>query len=200
MTRTLVPRDRYTVSDVNPHYLNYLRNYAEAKPYLEVRRIDLGATADFSELRERYDTVICLNVLEHMADEDTSLQNIRSALEPGGRAIILVPQNPALYNTLDEVLGHQRRYTEASLRHALERNDFVVEQVFHFNRVTTPAWWFNGRVLRRRHFSKAQLKVVNLMTWLFRRLDPNLPWAGASLIAVGRRREAEADARWAETG
>jgi SAM-dependent methyltransferase len=187
LTRTLLPRDYYTVSDVNPHYLDYLGNFAEGKPYMDVRRIDLTCRDDFAPLAGRYDTAICLNVLEHVDDEAGALQNVRSILEPGGRAIILVPQDPALYGTLDEVLGHKRRYTRDGLHAVLEAQGFQVERAFDFNRATTPAWWINGKLLKRRYFSKVQLKAVNLLTWLFRRLDGVLPWPGASLIAVARR-------------
>ncbi len=187
LTRTLVPRDRYTVSDVNPHYLDFLRNYAETKPYMDVRRIDLAAGSDFQLLKGHYDTVICLNVLEHMDDERGALQNIHGALAPNGRAIILVPQNPHLFGSLDQILGHKRRYTRESLRAVVEREGFAIDGMYDFNRVTTPAWWVNGRVLKREHFSKVQLKVMNLMTGLFRRLEDVLPWHGASLIAIARR-------------
>jgi SAM-dependent methyltransferase len=187
LTQSLLPRDRYTVSDVNPYYLDYLRNFASGKPYMTVERVDAADAGDFDALREGYDTVICLNVLEHLADEEGALRNLRTALEPGGRVIILVPQDPTLFGTLDEVLGHERRYTRQSLTEALKRADFEVERMFDFNRVTTPAWKFNGQVLKRKHFSKLQLKILNMMTWLFRRLDNALPFQGASLIAVARK-------------
>jgi len=188
MTRQLCPRDRYTASDINPHYLDYLQRGFEGRPYLDVRRVDLTQPADFAPLAGGYDTVVCLNVLEHLDDEDGALSNIRSALESGGRALILVPQGPALHGTLDQALGHVRRYTRASLRAALERNGFEVQELFDFNRVTTPGWWWNGKVLRRRNFSRLQLKLLNLNVWWVRRLDRFLPWSGTSLIAVARRR------------
>ncbi len=187
LTQTLLPRDRYTVSDVNPYYIDYLRNFSDGKPYMDVRRVDLTRADDFAPLTGQYDSVICLNVLEHVPDEAGALQNLYNALEPGGRALILVPQDPELYGSLDEVLGHERRYTRATLETALTSGGFGVERIFDFNRVTTPAWYLNGRVFRRRHFSKVQLKMVNLFTWLFRRLDTILPWEGVSLIAVARR-------------
>jgi 2-polyprenyl-3-methyl-5-hydroxy-6-metoxy-1,4-benzoquinol methylase len=187
LTQSLLPRDRYTVSDVNPYYLDYLRNFATGKPYMAVERVDLSNAGDFESLKGRYDTVICLNVLEHLADEAGALANLRATLEPGGRAVILVPQDPALYGTLDEVLGHERRYTRQSFEEALKGANFEVEKIFDFNRVTTPAWRFNGQVLKRKHFSKLQLKIVNTMTWLFRRVDDLLPWEGASLSAVARK-------------
>lgn len=187
LTRGLLPRDHYTASDVNPHYLRYLSNLSQGKPYVDVRRVDLAKSDDFASLAGRYDTVVCLNVLEHIADEASAVRNIYSALEPGGRAVILVPQDPGAYGTLDEVLGHERRYTRDRLHAALEAEGLQLETIFDFNRATKPGWWFNGRVLRRRYFSRVELKVVNLMTWLFRILEPALPWQGVSLIAIAKR-------------
>lgn len=189
LSRTLIPREYYTVSDINPHYLDYLGNFTDGKPYMDVRRVDLACEEDFLPLAERYDTVLCLNVLEHVTDERQALRNIRAALEPGGQAVILVPQGPRLYGTLDQVLGHARRYTNETLRMALEAAGFEIAQIFDFNRVTTPFWWLNGRVLQRRHFGRVQLKTVDLLIWLFRRLEKILPWPGVSLIAVARRPE-----------
>ena len=188
MTRQLCPRDRYTATDINPHYLDYLARGFEGRPYLDVRKLDLVCAADFVPLAGAYDTVVCLNVLEHLADEDAALGNIRGALASGGKAVILVPQGPGLHGTLDEALGHVRRYTRASLRAALEKNGFEVEQLFDFTRVTTPGWWWNGKVLRRRNFSRVQLKLLNLNVWWIRRLDRLLPWGGTSVIAVARKR------------
>jgi glycosyltransferase involved in cell wall biosynthesis len=187
MTRNLCPRDLYTASDINPHYLDYLRRSFPSRPYLDVRRIDLADSRDFADLSGRYDTVVCLNVLEHVKEEATALANMRAALSPGGRVVILVPQGPGIQGTLDEVLGHQRRYTRGSLGEALRLGGFEVETMFDFNRATTPAWWFNGRVLRRKHFGRVQLKLLNLSVWWLRWIDPLLPWHGASLIAVARR-------------
>jgi glycosyltransferase involved in cell wall biosynthesis len=187
MTRNLCPRDRYTATDINPHYLDYLRRTFQARPYLDVRRVDLADGRDFAELKEKYDTAVCLNVLEHVRDEAAALANLRGALSPGGRAVLLVPQGAGVYGTLDEVLGHERRYSRESLSEALAKSGFELEQMLDFNRTTTPAWWFNGRVLRRRHFGKLQLKLLNVSVWFVRRLDPWLPWHGASLIAIARR-------------
>ena len=54
-----------------------------------------------------------------------ALRNIYSALEPGGRAVIYVPQGPGLYSSLDEVLGHRCRYTPEMLRAELESTGFA---------------------------------------------------------------------------
>jgi glycosyltransferase involved in cell wall biosynthesis len=194
LSTKLLPRDRYTVSDVSPHCLHYLQNLAEGKPYMDTRRIDLACEEDFRAVAGQYDTVVLVNLLEHMVDEGAALRHVHTALAPGGRAIVLVPQDPRLYGSLDAALGHQRRYTRQELRAALEAEGFAVERLLDFNRVTRPAWWVNAKLLERRHFSKVQLKIVNSLTWLFRRLEKVLPWQGVSLVAVARRLEAAKEA------
>jgi glycosyltransferase involved in cell wall biosynthesis len=187
LTAQLIPRDLYLASDINPYYLDYLRSYSFGKPYLRVKKIDASDPADFTGLEGTFDTVLMINVLEHLQERIVALRNIRSALEPGGRAIILVPQHPGLHGTLDQSLGHQLRYTPDVLRSELADAGFEIETLFDFNRVSVPGWWLNGRVLGRRTFSRIQLKILNTIIPLLRRVDRTLPWSGLSLIAVARR-------------
>jgi hypothetical protein len=133
--------------------------------------------------------VICLNVLEHIQDDATGLANISSALVPGGVAIVLVPQDQAIYGTLDEELGHYRRYSEAELRTRMEAAGLTVERVLHFNRITRPGWWFTGRVLKRRSSSRIMLWFFDRLVWLWRRIDRALPWPAVSVIGIARKRE-----------
>jgi glycosyltransferase involved in cell wall biosynthesis len=186
LTLQLVPRNLYWASDINPLYLTYLENICRNRPYLHVGYTD-GQLASSYPKEQKFDTVICLNVIEHLADDLRALHNIREALEPGGRAIILVPCGPWLLGTLDEVLGHQRRYTQKQLTELANKAGFCVETVLEFNRIGVLAWWINGKLLRRRTFGFFQIKLLNLLTPLFRLLDKFLPLPPLSLIAVMRK-------------
>ena len=130
--------------------------------------------------------MVCLNVIEHVDDDVGALRNIREVLSPSGRALVLVPQGPNILGTLDQVLGHRRRYTEVTLRKALGEAGLVVDQVLRFNRVGWPAWVLNGKLMRKRTFGLLQIKVLNLLTPLFRLVDRMLPFPPLSLIAVAR--------------
>src|SRR5919108_6112436 len=101
LTGQFIPRDFYVASDINPHYLRYLKSYAMGKPYLHVSKLDAGRAQDFAPFVGAFDTVLMVNVLEHVSDEARALRNVHSALVPGGCAVILVPQHPALFNSLD---------------------------------------------------------------------------------------------------
>jgi len=183
LTLQLTPRKLYWASDINPLYLSYLENVGRNRPYLRVSYTD-GQLGHSYPKEQKFDTVICLNVIEHLADDLGALRNIREVLEDNGRAIVLVPCGPWLLGTLDDVLGHQRRYTRNQLKELTNTAGFRLETMLEFNRVGVIAWWINGKLLRRRTFGLWQIKLLNLLTPLFRVLDKFLPWPPLSLIAV----------------
>ncbi|HET6923102.1 MAG TPA: glycosyltransferase, partial [Anaeromyxobacteraceae bacterium] len=184
LTRQLVPRERYVASDVNPLYLSTLENLTADRPYLSAQYTDVTQLASFPRLEGGFDTVVCLNVIEHVDDDRGSLENIRAVLSDDGRAIVLVPSGPWNLGSLDEVLGHKRRYTAESLRRVAAEAGFEVKHLLRFNRVSSLPWFLNGRLLGRRHFGLLQIKMVNWLTPLFRVLDRLLPLPPLSLIAV----------------
>lgn len=185
LTGQFIPRELYVASDINPSYLQYLRSYSFGKPYLRVLHVDASNPADYRGLEGQFDTVIMLNVLEHVPDPHEALRSLHSALAPGGRAIILVPQHPALYGTLDEALEHRERYTENQLKEALTAAGFRVEKTFDFNRFAVPGWWWHGKIFRLRKFSRIQIKLIETAMPLLRRIDHLLPWKGLSVIGIG---------------
>ena len=179
-------RKAYVASDIDAEHMARLRVRFRGRPNLEIRKCDLCDAADFQPLLGVFDSVVCLNVVEHVEDDLGALRNIFSVLRPGGRAIILVPQDQKAYGTLDEVLGHYRRYSEVQLRTRMQKAGFEVETVLHFNRVTRPGWRFNGQVLKRKSFSRFQLRIFDWLVPLWRRIDRFFPWPAVSVIAVGR--------------
>jgi SAM-dependent methyltransferase len=187
LTQKLLPRESYVASDIDPIYLQYLPNLFEMNRRVSVAKLNVEQAADFSSFQDRFDTVVCLNVIEHVEKDVQAMRNILGSLKSGGRACILVPRSMKLYGTLDEVLGHFRRYSREELEGKLKEAGFEVEEIFTFNRVTVPAWWWNARVLKRRHFSKIQLKIFDSTVWFWRRFDKLIPWQGISLIAIARK-------------
>ncbi len=184
ITTWLLPRDFYLASDINPHYLDYLRNLALGKPYLHVDRIDLEDPRCFERWQGQFDTVVCLNVLEHVRDPLTALRNMSRALVPGGRVVLYVPQGQKLYSSLDEVLGHRCRYSKEELSRELRETGFELESMRDFNRLAIPGWYINGKLLKRRHFSRSQLKIFNMLVPVIRRVDGFVPGKGLGIIAV----------------
>ncbi len=190
ITNSLLPRDRYVASDVNPQYLAYLRSAGIGKPYLEVLHADLEGDADFEALRGQFDTVVCLNVLEHLDDPAGASRRLRSVLADGGRLLLYVPQCPHRFGSLDDALGHRRRFRRQELIDLLGAAGFEIESCAEFNRVGAVGWWWNGKVLKRRHFGRLQLGLFNALVPLLRRIDGLWPWKGLGLFVVARAGEA----------
>jgi SAM-dependent methyltransferase len=100
-----------------------------------------------------YDTAICLNVIEHVKDDRAALLNIKTVMAPDGKAIVLVPQGQWNFGRLDEVLGHERRYSREQLRKLADDCGFEVREIpadpeptrdpamVQFNRIGTIAWF-----------------------------------------------------------
>lgn len=141
------------------------------------------------ELRaHRPDTVVFLNVLEHIAQEDAALSNARQLLPPEGRLLLLVPAFQWLYGTIDVALDHQRRYYRRQLLETLARNGLRAQACFYFNLFGLPGWWLNGKVLRKQTPSPGLTRCYDRLVPVFRAVERATgPPVGLSLIAVARR-------------
>ena len=180
-------RERYIATDIDAEHLLRLRTRLRHRPNLETAVCDLANPEHFRPFAGSVDTVICLNVLEHIEDDLAALANIREALEPGGRAILLVPNGPELYGRLDAVLGHHRRYSRRDLEARIREAGLQVERIIDFNRISRPGWLLKSRILKRPRIGRLSLLFFERSVWLWRRIDPLLPWGPTSLIAIARK-------------
>jgi len=180
----LVDRERLVLTDTREEYLARLRTRFANHSNISVVHLYLPHD-DRAVAGQRFDTIICLNVLEHVEDDITSLAAVRKLLEPKGRLVLLVPALPALYGSIDRALGHHRRYTRADLIAKLERTGFRLAHIEYFNLAGIPGWWWAGRVLQRQTIPAGSIKLYDTLVPLFR-LERLIPWrVGQSLIAVG---------------
>jgi SAM-dependent methyltransferase len=186
MSAFLTDRERVVLSDTNAGYLERLRMRFAGHQQVRIEALRLPATNGDLQA-ERLDTIICLNVLEHVRDDELSLTSMFQLLQPGGRLVLLVPSLPAIYGTLDRALGHFRRYTPSELRTKYAAAGLRMRHLEYFNMAGIPGWWFTGRVLKRELIPTGSLRWYDALVPLFR-LERFLPWRlGQSLIAVGER-------------
>src|SRR5436190_15871669 len=168
-------------------YLHALPNRFLRTPNVSVQQLDPSSPADFLPVRDRVDTVLCVNVLEYVDDPAVTLGAIRESLQAGGVLLVLVPQGRHLYGSIDQTLGHKRRFSAEELQALMAQQGFEVIRWIQLNKIGTPAWWLYGRILRSKHISKITLKLFDKTVWLWKWIEPLLPWSGLSLIAVARR-------------
>ena len=184
LTKQLVPRETYYATDINPLYLQMTNNLKVDKPYLSVAYLDLSDVSEFRDENRLFDTVICLNVIEHLDNDEQAMKNIADLLTSNGNAIVLVPRGQWVFGSLDKVLGHKRRYSKSMLKDLSEKAGLKVEKIIPFNRVGTIPWYLNGRILKKRTFGFFQILMMNLLTPIFRKIDRFIPVPSLSYIAV----------------
>jgi len=186
MTRFLLGRERIVATDLNEKYLKILHHLFDEYPHVVIERFDLNKEAP-SWGAERIDTVLCLNVLEHVERDDEALASLFRVLEPGGRLVLLVPALRALYGSLDRALAHHRRYAREELLAKVRRAGFEVEDSWFFNLLGVAGWYLNSRLLRRTTFPPVQLALYDRLVPLFRLESRFRLPVGMSLIAIGRK-------------
>ncbi len=189
LTQALLPgKTFYIASDVDQEHLARLKARFRDTANLHVCSCDLTDSEHFTGFGSEVDTVVCLNVIEHIEDDLCALQNLHSVLSAGGRALVLVPHGQEIFGTLDEALGHHRRYSREELRNRLETAGFQVAEILEFNRVSRPGWYIHGRILKGTVLNPWMLALFDRFVWLWRRIDRFLPWPSTSLIAVAVKR------------
>jgi glycosyltransferase involved in cell wall biosynthesis len=186
--RLMGKRTLYVAGEKDPLHLHALRNRFLRTPNVVVRRLDPETPEDLEGLAPRFDTVLCANVLEYLEDPGRTLAALRTVLKPDGVVVILVPNGPGLFGTLDQRLGHKRRYNSEGARRLLEGQGFDVEHIYSFNKAGAPPWKIYGKALGAKDINKVVLKVFDKTVWLWRRIDRFMPWPGLTLIVVARKR------------
>lgn len=138
------------------------------------------------------DSVISINVLEHIPDDATALKNLVGALKLGGTLMINIPALPELYNDLDRLAGHHRRYSIGSFKRLLTGSPIQLLKLCYFNPVGGIGWWLN----RFRHHESLNSHAVNRQIEIFdkyilpfsKALDPlTRRFFGQSLVCIARR-------------
>jgi SAM-dependent methyltransferase len=139
---------------------------------------------------EDWDTIVSVNVLEHIADDCGELATYARLLKlKKGTLCLFVPARPEIYAPLDRDFGHFRRYTRPELRRKLEQATFEVQQLYYFNVVGYFAWWLNFCLLRKRRFNARSVSIFDRLIFpvVFALESRGLhPPIGQSLLAVAR--------------
>jgi SAM-dependent methyltransferase len=188
-TQYFADRERVVASDIDPYYVNILQSRFGTQRNVRVASFRFPLTqADRDDLHaERIDTIVCLNVLEHIEDHRSTLLDCAAVLPPGGRLVLLVPSMPSLYGTLDRALQHFRRYEKEPLRQLLQETGFKPDELRFVNRLAVFGWWLSSRVLKRTVLPKDQLAIFKLMMPLLKLEEKRPPSFGLSLLALARR-------------
>ena len=132
------------------------------------------------------DSVVLVNVLEHIEHDEEFLRALRLRLADSGRLLLLVPAGPSLFGTLDEAFGHWRRYTKTTLTRVLDKAEFRITSLRYFNLTGCLTWFIAGRILRKRTLSPRGVQLYDrwVVPWLSALERVSAPPVGQSLVAI----------------
>jgi len=188
-TGLLLDRELVVALDREEACVESLRERFPRRGNLHVLTCEVGSGA-FRELaRYRPDSVVCVNVLEHIEDDLGALRAMVEILAPGGVVVLLVPAFESLYGPIDRNLGHYRRYRRRALFKLAREAGLEVRKLHYVNAAGFFGWWVNARVLKRETQSDQQIAVFDRMVVpALSAMESAIPPPfGQSLLAVLRR-------------
>lgn len=184
ITKYMIDRQFVVSIDIEEGHVNHQKKIFSEHKNIVIERADICDKSSLSLQNYKIDTAICLNVLEHIKDENAALKNIYDILPPGGKLIILVPAFPCLFGSLD--LDHQRRYTVKYLKEVLMNNNFKIMKIFYMNFIGMIFGFVNGKILKKEVSEVVHsLKGYNFLFKIISIIDNIIgPPFGLSIVAV----------------
>jgi SAM-dependent methyltransferase len=177
-----------SVTCVEPSFASFVEARSRFQPHANVKVVHCPIeTCPSGDVPAgAFDTVMCLNVLEHIEDDVDALGRMARLCSPGGRVILLVPAHMSAYGTLDERFGHFRRYNRRTLGRACAAAGLRIGHGFYMNCAGYFGWILQGRILKRTQITPESGRLFNRLVPLLdvmERLIP--PFFGQSLVMVG---------------
>jgi 2-polyprenyl-3-methyl-5-hydroxy-6-metoxy-1,4-benzoquinol methylase len=139
-------------------------------------------------LVESFQTVIGINVLEHVEDDEKALLHLGNVLKPSGRLLLLVPSKKWAYTDLDKELGHFRRYEKKELGEKLAKASFQIEKLYFFNIVGLMSWIIRDKIQRSGGLRPYQVSSFDTIVPILKFIESKVSMPlGISLIAIAQK-------------
>lgn len=185
-TQHLLDREMVVCIDIETACVERLRARFGQRPNLVVMPMDALDPAFLALDKHAVDSIACLNVLEHIEDDQLLLARMHEILPRGGRVVLIVPAFDALYGPIDVNLGHFRRYSKQSLTKTATLAGLRPKILRYMNSVGCIGWWVNARVLRKTEQSEGQIALFDsVVVPVLSRLEALVePPFGQSIFAV----------------
>ena len=165
----------------------------KGQPRVAIRKVHLEECVRADLQAERFDTIVCVNVLEHIEDDVQALTLFREVVAgTDGKVLIFVPAVQRIYGPHDAALGHHRRYSRQSLTAAFTAAGLVTESIRYTNPIGLLGWMYNLYVSGNTEHTSGQVRLFDRLVapWALPLERIVTPPIGLSLFAVGRARTA----------
>lgn len=138
---------------------------------------------------EQFDTVVMINVLEHIKDDQDAISTAYHSLAPGGVCIVFVPALSWLYSALDRSVGHYRRYERTHLEQIMRAGGFEVVAAKYMDCMGVLPWYLLNVIGGSTSIDPRLARFYDTWVVPFTRLIERLwhPWIGKNILIVARK-------------
>jgi 2-polyprenyl-3-methyl-5-hydroxy-6-metoxy-1,4-benzoquinol methylase len=182
LTQFLLGAKRVTCVEPEAEYKHALKAIADKHQNVHYYAVPVG---DIPDEEGEYDSVLCVNVLEHIEDEKHALEAMAKRIKPGGYVVLYVPAVRWAYGVMDEKLGHFRRYNRRQLRHLAVDCGLQVQKMKYVNFVGLWGWWWCGCIRKEALIDPRKARFMDALVPFVSALERIIsPPVGQSILAV----------------
>ncbi|MCL5069541.1 MAG: class I SAM-dependent methyltransferase [Actinobacteria bacterium] len=154
---------------------------------VKVQLGDIGKSTDFFN-GQKFDSIICLNVLEHIKEDKDALKNLYYLLNKEGILVLLVPAHDFLFGKIDKSIGHYRRYDKAKLNKLVTNVGFKIINERIMNMLGGIGWWFSSKLFVNSKVDTNKIKIFNLLAPIILPIEDMIePPMGTSILMVAQK-------------
>ncbi|GAB4143362.1 MAG: hypothetical protein OHK0017_00620 [Patescibacteria group bacterium] len=164
-----------------------LQENTAANPKIEAKKEFLEDITP--ELKAKnIDSVVYVNVLEHIEKDVEILKRTNEILTPGGHVLSFTPAMPMLMSKFDKELGHYRRYTLNEMKNKMEEAGFEIVEAYYFDLIGTFLWWLKFTVLGSTSIGAGNSKLFDKVFVPIIKLEPRWLPFGKNIVVIGRKK------------
>ncbi len=187
-TKKIINRELVCAIDTEDGYIKTITETFKDAANFKAFKCDISSGEVRELKRERFDTIICLNVLEHVENDAVALENMRYLLQDGGYLCLIVPAFQSIFGEMDRTDNHYRRYDKRTISEKARKAGFRVVKSKYINTLGFFGWWFNGKIIKKKFIPFRQTlvfdKIIPLVSFVESLFNPPF---GQSLVLITRK-------------
>lgn len=183
-TQTLSKYGKVFAIDIDKNQLEGIKNNKKMNTgYGDIEK------GEYFFKKKTFDTVVCINVLEHIEDDMKALSHIYKLLKKGGNLILLVPIHQFLFGEIDKSIDHFRRYNPEDLKKIIEDLKFNILSLKKINFLGAIGWFISGKIFRNKQVTENKIKLFEFISPLLYLENLIEPPIGTSVLIIAQKKK-----------
>lgn len=187
-TKKIIDRELICAIDIEDGYIRTITEAFKGAANFKAIKCDISSAQARELKHEKFDTIICLNVLEHIENDTVALENMRYLLQEGGYLCLIVPAFQSIFGKMDRTDNHYRRYDKREISEKVKKSGLKVVKSRYMNTPGFFGWWLNGRIIKNKfipfHQAMAFDRIIPLVSFVEGLFNPPF---GQSLVLIARK-------------